>query len=262
MAVRKRKTPGPAADELRSLYLQPPEHFTQTRDELARSLRERGEREAAQEVKKLRRPSQAAWLVNQLALREPSALEEMLGAGQRLRDVEEATLAGKADAAGLRTAAEGERQAIAHMIDVPQEIAANDGLDVSPATLERVAETLQASGADPELAKRVRAGRLDKEARSATIGVSTRAPAGTRKAGRAGRSVDDQGGREQAQAELESASRDLERAEQRRDRALDDVNKHSERLKQARAELAEAKRDVKSLQATVRRSEQRAKRRS
>jgi hypothetical protein len=210
-------------------------------------------------VRKLRRPSQAAWLTNQLALREPKALEELLGAGQRLRDAEDAMLAGEGDAAELRSAADDERAAIARLTELARELAVSDGREPSATTLDRVAETLQAAGTDAKLAERVRAGRLDKEARSATIGVSARTPTESRRGRTARPPADDRAERDRARAELESARRDLKRAEQRRDRAQDDVDKHSERLKQARADLAEAKRDVKRLQAAVSRSERRAK---
>jgi hypothetical protein len=258
MAASKRNSPAPAEEELQRLYLQPPECFTKTRDELARGLRERGERDAAQQVKKLRRPSLAAWLVNQLALREPDALEALLAAGQRLRDAEDAMLAGKGDPAGLRAAAADEREAIASLIDAARGIASSDGRELNPATLDRVAETLQAAGADAELAERVRAGRIDKEVRAATIGASTRVPVSAQKAKADDSAADARAERERARVELDGARRDLERAEQRRDRAQDDVEKQTVRLKQARAELADAKRDVKRLEATVKRAEQRA----
>jgi hypothetical protein len=258
VAASKRNSPAPAEEDLERLYLQPPERFTQTRDELARSLRDSGERDAAQRVKKLRRPSLAAWLVNQLALRDPDALEGLLAAGQRLRDVEDAMLAGKADPAELRAAAGDEREAITRLIDAARSIASSDGRQLNPATLDRVAETLQAAGADPELAERVRAGRLDKEVRAATIGASTRAPVRARKTTADDRASDARAERERARVELEGARRDLGRAEQRRDRAQDEVDKQAERLKQARAALVEAKREVNSLGATVKRAEQRA----
>ena len=64
---------------------------------------------AAQEIKKLRRPSQAAWLVNQLALRHGDAVEELLAVGSRLRKLEDEMLAGEAITDALRAAAAEER---------------------------------------------------------------------------------------------------------------------------------------------------------
>jgi hypothetical protein len=253
----KRGALGAAQEELERLYLQPPERFTRTRDELARSLRERGEREAAQEVKKLRRPSVAAWLVNQLGLREPGAVESLLAAGKRLRELEDAMLAGKGNADELRAAAAEERDAIQELVAAARRIADHDDRKVNEAIFDRVAETLQAASADEELAESVRAGRVEREAKAATIGVSSRAPAPAR--GRRRPREDDRAERNRAQAELDAASRDLERAEARRERAQDEVDKQTERLKDARADLAKAKREATRAAAALRRAEGQAK---
>lgn len=257
MAARRR-TSGAAQEELERLYLQPPERFTRTRDELARSLRERGEREAAQEVKRLRRPSVAAWLVNQLGLREPGAVESLLGAGKRLRELEDAMLAGKGKADELRAAAAEEREAIQELVAAARRIADHDDRRVNEASFDRVAETLQAASADAALAESVRAGRVEREAKVATIGVSSREPAPTGRR-RGGPKKDDAAERKRAQVELDAARRDLERAQARRERAQDEVDKQTERLKGARAELAKAKREATRLAAAVRRAEGRAR---
>src|SRR5260221_6788543 len=64
-----------AIDEL---YARPAEEFVAARDELARALRSEGEREAADAVKRLRRPSHAAAIVNRLARDEPELAEALL----------------------------------------------------------------------------------------------------------------------------------------------------------------------------------------
>lgn len=253
-----RRTTGVAQEELERLFLQPPERFTQVRDELARNLRERGEPESAQEVKKLRRPSLAAWLVNQLGLREPGAVENLLGAGKRLRELEDAMLAGKGEADELRAAAAEEREAIQELAASARRIADHDDRKVNEATFDRVAETLQAASADEQLAESVRAGRVAKEAKAATIGVSSRAPAPSGRR-RGSSKEDDRADRRRAQAEHDAARRDLERAEARRERAQDEVDKHTGRLKEARAELAKAKREATRAAAAVKRAESPAK---
>ena len=255
----KKPSDAVAEEELERLYLQPPERFTQTRDDLARSLRERGEREAAEAIKKLRKPSQAAWLVNQLALRYGGEVEELLAVGGRLRDLEDAMLAGDEDAAALRKAAADERAAIAALIDSARSIASSEGRKLSPATLDRVAETLQAASADTELAERVRSGRLDKEARSATLGASSRAPARRRGAKASARKDERRAERDEARLEIEAAQRDLERAEARRDRAQDEVDKQTARLGAARDALAEARREAKRLATELKRAEAKAR---
>jgi hypothetical protein len=56
-----------AADDL---YALDPTEFTAARDRLATELRKAGDREAAAEVKALRRPTVTAWALNQLARRQ------------------------------------------------------------------------------------------------------------------------------------------------------------------------------------------------
>jgi hypothetical protein len=252
--MAKRKAGGgPAQEELERLYLQPPERFTETRNALAKRLREGGDREAADEVKRLKRPSPAAWLVNQLALREATEVEKLLEAGARLREAEDAMLAGAGDGGELREAASEEREAVERPVSAARDIAAADGRKLNQATLDRVAETLHAAGADEETAEKVRAGRLTKETRRATIGASTRAPAAGRRGGgakkaRAARE------REEAKAELDGARRDLERAEGVRERAEGEVERLAERLNEARSALAEAKREEKRRATEVKRA--------
>src|SRR5512133_1155084 len=72
-------------DALDGLYHGPLEEFTSARNELAKSLRSDGEAAAADEVKALRKPSRAAWLVNQLGVRKPKEVGELLEVGEELR---------------------------------------------------------------------------------------------------------------------------------------------------------------------------------
>ena len=245
-------------EDLERLYLQPPERFTETRDALAKRLREEGDRAAAEEVRKLRKPSVPAWLVNQLGLREPAEVKKLLDAGERLRGAEDAMLAGRGDGEDLREAAAAERAAVERLVSIAREIAAADDRKLNRAALDRVAETLQAAGADEEIADAVREGRLAKEQKRATIGVSTRAPSSKRAAGgtkEAKASRD----RAEAKAAVEAARRDLERAEGVVERAQSDVDVHAQRLKEAKDDLASAKRHAKSAAAELRRAQARAK---
>ena len=61
---------GVPAEELDRLFHGPLEEFTAGRNELAKSLRADGKGEAADWVKALKKPTRAAWLVNQLAVAE------------------------------------------------------------------------------------------------------------------------------------------------------------------------------------------------
>ena len=61
------------------LYALDPGDFVTARNELVKRLKKAGDKQLAAEVGKLRRPSPAAWAVNQLARRHRSDLEELVG---------------------------------------------------------------------------------------------------------------------------------------------------------------------------------------
>src|SRR3954451_1812554 len=75
------------------LYGVPPGEFTHARDERAKELRREGERDAANAVKALRRPTVAAWALNQLTRRRRKDLDALLSAGEDLRAAQEELLA-------------------------------------------------------------------------------------------------------------------------------------------------------------------------
>ena len=76
------------------LYGLPPGDFTRARDAHAKELRGDGERDAANAVKALRKPTVAAWALNQLTRRRKKDLAALLSAGENLRAAQEELLAG------------------------------------------------------------------------------------------------------------------------------------------------------------------------
>src|SRR5688500_1165037 len=99
------------------LYGLPLDRFVAERGALAKALRADGRRDEAARVAALRKPSVAAWAVNQLARTQRRAMRELLAAGDELRDAQEALLAGKGDARALRAAGERERAAVDQLVD-------------------------------------------------------------------------------------------------------------------------------------------------
>src|SRR5262245_56121499 len=93
---------GVPADQLDGLFRAPESEFTGKRNELAKSLREDGESEAAAWVKSLKKPSRAAWLVNQVSARKPKEIGQLLEVGEELRKAQEEMLAGAPDREKLR----------------------------------------------------------------------------------------------------------------------------------------------------------------
>lgn len=132
------------------LYELPPEEFTRKRNQAERELRKAGEREQAERVKGLRKPTAAAGAVNRLVRSRRVQVEAFLEAAARLRD---AQVAGKGD---LAAAARAERAAL-------DELVALGG--------EAVRATLQAAAVDDEIAHDLLEARLVREPEPAGFGT-------------------------------------------------------------------------------------------
>src|SRR5919106_1353778 len=203
---------GVAEESLKELFHAPLEDFTAARNELAKSLRSDGDAEAADWVKGQRKPSRAAWLVNQLAVRKPKDVGRLLKAGRELRAAQEEMLAGAADREKLREAATAEQDAIDSLLGAAEAIGREHG--VGAQILTRVEETLRAASGDPEVAEAIEKGLLQREQRAAGIGivgeVTTQPPA-------RGRKKDEREATERRQREqrkLERAREKVEEAEE------------------------------------------------
>jgi hypothetical protein len=146
----------------RRLYCLALEQFTAARDELARDLRRQGQPDAAAAVRALRKPTGAAWAVNQLTHRRGADVQALLDAGARLREAQRRLLAG-AGREPLDEARAHERALVAQLAQDAATIAAEAGLSPTAALRERIRSTLHAAAADEELAAQLRAGRLTHE---------------------------------------------------------------------------------------------------
>jgi hypothetical protein len=128
---------------LAALYRRPLGEFVAARDQLARQLRAAGDRDAARQVARLRRPSLSAWAANQLAHAAPHAMAELLATGAALQQAQQAALADHPDAARrLRTASAHLRAAITRLTQRAETLLHRAGHAASDATLARLAATL------------------------------------------------------------------------------------------------------------------------
>jgi hypothetical protein len=143
------------------LYAVPLDEFTGERTRLARELRSGGDRSAADEIAKLRKPSPAAWALNLVAREEAGAVEEWLAATEALRDA--STHAAEVGGDALRAAMAEHRAATAHLMEVVRGRARPGGRPLSNPMLERVRALLQSATVDAALAERVRAGRVTED---------------------------------------------------------------------------------------------------
>ena len=95
--------PDPRLDEL---YREPPDGFVAARDRLAKELRAAGDGDEAARVKKLRRPTIGAWMINRVALEGREQVEEFAAASRALEEAQVRAVEGADQgASGWREAA-------------------------------------------------------------------------------------------------------------------------------------------------------------
>ena len=135
------------------LYGLPLDQFIPERTALARELRKAGERERAGEVAALRKPSVAAWAVNQLVRTQSKPVADLLEAGDALRAAQDDVLAGRGDAQSLRAAVEHERAAVDALTEAARGLLSSEGQELSETMIERVSDTLHAAALDDEDAR-------------------------------------------------------------------------------------------------------------
>jgi hypothetical protein len=234
----------PTADRrLDELYRGPPEGFVAGRDQLVKELRATGQREEAQRVGRLRRPTAAAALINRAAHQAPDRLAEFAEASRRLEEAQGEALRGEEEGgAKWREAAASERDAIGAVIEVAGRLARDSGHPASQRALELVGETLRAASADPDLRERVLRGRLEREQSGATLGAPPAGPLARRKTGSARRES-----KARASRDLELLERELGDAVEREERVRAQVERTEEALARERATLAEARRRTAAL---------------
>jgi len=153
------------------LYGLPLERFTDERNALARELRRAGRADEASEVAGLRKPSLAAWAVNQLVRTQRRQVAALFKAGDALQDAHSKLLAGRGDSAKLRKAADAERAAVARLTEKARGLLSADGHELNAARLEQVSETLHAAALDDHARNQVQDGCVTRELRHVGLGL-------------------------------------------------------------------------------------------
>ncbi|MGI5430772.1 hypothetical protein [Streptomyces sp. CA-179760] len=162
------------ADELYALR---PDEFTAARASAVAAARTAGDRELAERIGALRKPSLAAWVGNLLVRGLPGEVEPLLRLGEGLRQAHH-----DLDGPELRELSR-QRHAIVRALSAQaRQLAAEAGHPVGDSVLREVENTLHAVLADPEAARAWACGRLVKPL-SATVGfpaaVERAVPQGT-----------------------------------------------------------------------------------
>ena len=137
------------------LYGLTPDVFVKRRNEIAKEVKADGETSLAKDISKLRRPTQAAWAINQWVRANPDDCDQV------------AALAADLSAAQRRSAADTMRELsrrrqelINSSVDGVAGTASSLGVGLSDSAVREVATTLRAAIADAEILTDLRHGRL------------------------------------------------------------------------------------------------------
>lgn len=218
------------------LYALPTDEFTAARDAQVSAARKAKDSELAAQIKALGKPTQTAWIVNQLVRHRPKVIRQLLDLGRALREAQQ-NLAGPE----LKKLSGQRRTLLQELAHESRELAQELGHPISASAEQEVASTLGAALADAELAEQLRSGRLTKALDFSSFGdlKSLAAPAPKRAA------KDDTKARiaklEKAQ---EKAARALAEAETERDG-------HRERATHLREQLARLEEQLQSSEHAV-----------
>lgn len=134
------------------LYGLPLADFTPARDARARELKGT---DLAAPLKRLRKPSTAAWVVNLLVRHETEQVDQVLSVGEALREASTGM-----DAAQLRELTRQRRQLTAAVTTRARGLAREHGLRVTESVAEQIESTLTAAMIDAGAAQAVRSGLL------------------------------------------------------------------------------------------------------
>lgn len=233
------------------LYGLPLDEFIPQRTALVRALRADRKRDEANAVAALRKPSVAAWAVNQLVRTQGSAVQELYDAGDALRDAQSELLAGSGDGQALRAANARERAAVDTLVEAARGLLDADGHELSTAVVERVGGTLHAAALDESAREQVRDGRLERELRHVGLGLgesvfATVPPAATNKPKAKAKKPPARGATEERETKAQRTERE------RRVRA------EAAEAKRAERERAEARKAARSAESAARKRVERS----
>jgi hypothetical protein len=146
--------------ELDALYQLPLDQFTSARNELAKRLRADGQAEQAEQVKALRKPPVAVWLVNRLVRNDELDVQRLLKAGESMTKAQAKVARGQSPEAFLDARRE-EQRALERLARAAQRLAESEG--VGRSAIDRAMQTLRAASLTDEGRRLLKQGRLTEE---------------------------------------------------------------------------------------------------
>ncbi|MGO2520495.1 MAG: transposase [Microbacterium sp.] len=239
------------------LYAIPPAEFVSTRNKRVKQITDR---ELAQQVKELRKPSVAAWVVNLFATERADRLGQALLLADELREAQE-----DLDAPTLSKLGRDRRALTAQLAREAVSLATTRGERVTDSTLAAVQQTINAAFFDPDAAAAVASGRLVRELEpssaspfdfdSAIAGdaperkATPSLPADEVRARR--KKKDAEKAVHAAERDLDRAKRDQEKADNERDDAASRADRLDQKVKELETELKKVGEDAKKALAEV-----------
>ena len=232
--------------ELDELYALPLEQFTKARNDLATRLRKAHQDDGAAFVRALKKPSTVAWTANRLAREQPKQIDALLQAAERLRDAQQRALGGEASAEEVSDASVSEREAVRALLASARSAL---GTRAAPPVLERLSQTLRAASIDESGRALLKRGRLTEELKAAGFGPLEAVAPKRRDDDEVGQAARDRVASLRAEAErLDGEAHVAEdtAADAARTATLlgDEAREKRRESDRARAELAEAERDL------------------
>ena len=230
------------------LYGAKPADFVATRTRLEREARDAGDEDQAAAIKRLPKPTLAAWTLNTLSRQHRRDIDLLLDAGHRLRRTQ-AALSSK-DRAEFTQARQLERDAIRKLTAAARTLLEGEAGKASAAVLLQVAETLRAAAGSEEARELLARGVLVKPLRPDS-GFGLEAGTGPRDEESRQDPGDDAQRREQvrerrkvlkdAEAACRAAARELERRDRGAATAEQDARALHAKLEQAEKRLTDAR---------------------
>ena len=261
-----RRPAGDVEAEIDRLFELSPERFVAERDATAQRLRSGGDVEAAARVTKLRRPTVAAWALDQLARRRPDDVRELTALGDDLRRAQRRALSG-VGADELRELGARRRRLVEGLTQAAEEVLGDAGRASSPSIHQAIASTLEAAAVSADDAAALQLGRLERDLSpqsgfDAVDGFSVVEPLrrGTRAQPKPARpSASDRRRLEAARSRVREASQQADIRRDAEQHAAESLRADDERADAAATEVAELERALREARAELDDARQRSR---
>src|SRR5262249_47535917 len=154
---------GPEDRALEELFAAAPAEFVEVRKRLVKELKQAGEKQAAANIGKAKKPSAAAWAVNRLARVAAAEIAQLVREGNELREAQLAAGRGGGSDA-LRKATAAERKRVDALVQRAERLLGEAGLGAGAEASRRLHATLHGAAVGaPALQETLRRGRFEHE---------------------------------------------------------------------------------------------------